>query len=177
MADIGAEGGAIRVWDPVVRVFHWGTAACFAAAFLIERPRDLHEGFGYTVLALLAVRLVWGVVGSRHARFVDFVPSPAGFLGYARDMLRGRERRYIGHNPAGGAMVVALMAMLAATGLSGWMMTTDRFFAESWVEDLHVAAANGTLALVALHLGGVVWESLRHGENLVVAMITGVKRR
>ncbi len=177
MADIEAEGGAIRVWDPVVRVFHWGTAASFAAAFLIERPRDLHEDFGYTVLALLAVRLVWGVVGSGHARFSDFVPSPAGLFRYGRDMVRGCERRYLGHNPAGGAMVVALMAMLAVTGVSGWMMTTDQFVAETWVEDLHFAAANGTLALVALHLGGVVWESLRHRENLVTAMITGLKRR
>jgi cytochrome b len=177
MAETTAEGGTVRVWDPVVRLFHWGTAASFAAAYLVERPRDLHEALGYTVLVLLAVRMVWGLVGSEHARFADFVPSPAGFLGYLRDVVAGRERRYLGHNPAGGAMAVALMAMLALTGVSGWMMTTDRFFAEDWVEELHEVAANGTLALVGLHLAGVVWESLRHRENLVAAMITGLKRR
>lgn len=176
MSDMVGKAGAIRVWDPVVRLFHWGTAACFAAALLIERPRDLHEAFGYVVLALLALRVVWGLVGTAHARFADFVPTPARLLGYLGDMARGRERRYLGHNPAGGAMVVALMLMLALTGVSGWLMTTDRFFGEAWVEGFHEAAANGTLGLVALHLSGVVWESMRHRENLVASMITGRKR-
>jgi cytochrome b len=171
------EGALIQVWDPFVRVFHWGTAAGFAAAYLVEEPRAVHEALGYVVLALLAARVVWGFTGSTHARFADFVTGPRAFVSYLGASLRGRERRYLGHNPAGGMMVLALMAMLAVTGLSGWMMTLDAFFAEDWVEELHEVAANATLVLVAVHVAGVVWESLRHRENLVAAMITGLKRR
>jgi cytochrome b len=176
MAATDAEGGAVRVWDPVVRLFHWTLAAAFLGAFLIERPRDLHEALGYVALGAVAVRLVWGLAGSRYARFADFVPSPRGLLDYLAAALRGREPRYLGHNPAGGAMVVALLAMVALTGGSGWLMGTDAFFGENWLEELHEVAANTTLGLVGLHLAGVVWESLRHRENLVAAMITGKKR-
>lgn len=169
-------GATVRVWDPVVRLFHWITAAAFAAAFLIERPQDLHEAFGLTVAAALAVRVIWGLVGTRHARFGDFVPRPATLIGYVRDAAAGRERRYLGHNPAGGAMVVALMLLLAVTAGSGWLLTTDAWWGSDAMEAIHEVAANLTLGLVALHVAGVVWESVRHGENLVRAMITGRKR-
>ncbi len=166
----------VRVWDPVVRSFHWVTAGSFIVAFVFEEPRGLHEAMGLTVAAALAVRVVWGVVGTGHARFTDFVPGPRRFFGYLRDVAAGRERRYLGHNPAGGAMVVALMVLLAVTAGSGWLQTTDYGFGDDRIETLHSAAAYLTLGLVAFHLAGVVWESLRHGENLVKAMITGLKR-
>ncbi|MCB1351909.1 MAG: cytochrome b/b6 domain-containing protein [Rhodobacteraceae bacterium] len=170
----GAQG--VRVWDPLVRLFHWVTVLCFTGAFLFEKPRDLHEALGYTVAGALAIRVIWGFIGTRHARFGDFVPKPSTFFGYIGAALRGRERRYLGHNPAGGAMVVALMVMLATVTLTGWLQTTDAFWGVDWVEEVHEAAANLTLGLVCLHIAGVVLESLRHGENLVKAMITGVKR-
>ncbi len=176
-AATGAGDGMVRVWDPLVRVFHWTLAASFIGAFVIERPRDLHEALGCVALGAVAIRLVWGVIGTRHARFSDFVAGPGRLLGYLADILRGRERRYLGHNPAGGAMVLALMGMVIVIGVSGWMMGTDAWFGEAWVEDLHEGAVNVTLGLVALHLSGVVWGSVRHGENLVRAMITGNKRR
>lgn len=165
-----------RVWDPLVRVFHWTVVACFGGAYLFQDPRALHEAFGYTLAGALAIRLFWGIVGTRYARFSDFVPGPARFLGYVRDIVGGRERRYLGHNPAGGAMVVALMTMLALTAATGWYLTTDAGFGEDSAEALHALAANVTLGLVAAHLCGVLWESLRHRENLVLAMITGRKR-
>lgn len=164
------------VWDVVVRLFHWSTVALFAAAYLIEKPRDLHEALGYTLMAILAIRVVWGFVGTRHARFTDFVPTPAGFVRYLRDIVAGREKRYLGHNPAGGAMVVALMLTLAAIGTTGWMMGLDAYWGAEWVEELHEGLVTFALFLVTLHVAGVVYEGLRHGENLVRAMITGKKR-
>lgn len=175
--EAGPSPAAVRVWDPVVRVFHWTLAAAVLGAFLVERPRDLHEALGWLALGAVALRLVWGVVGTPHARFADFVPGPRRLVAYLRAMAAGREARHLGHNPAGGAMVIVLLAMVALTGVSGWLMGTDAYYGEAWVEDLHEIAANVTLGLVPLHLAGVVWESLRHRENLVRAMITGVKRR
>lgn len=166
---------AVPVWDLVVRLFHWSTVVLFAAAYLIERPRDLHEALGYLLLTVLAVRVVWGFVGTQHARFTDFVPAPGALARYLRDLAAGRERRYLGHNPAGGAMVVALMLTLAATGTTGWMMGLDAFWGQDWVEDLHEGLATFAVLLIAIHVVGVIYESLRHGENLVRAMITGKK--
>ena len=173
----GPGGDRVRVWDVVVRVFHWSTVTLFFAAYLVERPRDLHEGLGLTLMAILAIRVAWGFVGTRHARFADFVPGPRRLAGYLGDLARGREGRTLGHNPAGGAMIVALMLTLAGIGLSGWMMGLDAFWGEDWVEELHEGLVNVALGLIALHLGGVALASLRHGENLVKAMVTGVKRR
>jgi cytochrome b len=166
----------VRVWDPLVRLFHWSLVISFTIAWLGEGGRGLHQGAGYVVLALVAVRLVWGLVGSRHARFRDFVPRPQGLLAYLKSLPSGHPRRYLGHNPAGGAMIVLLLAMLILTGGSGWLMTTDAFWGIEWVENLHAAAANLTVILVFAHVVGVVFSSLAHRENLVAAMITGRKR-
>ena len=166
----------VRVWDPLVRLFHWSLVISFTIAWLGEGGRGLHQGAGYVVLALVGVRLIWGFVGSRHARFRDFVPRPKGLLAYLKSLPSGHPRRYLGHNPAGGAMILLLLAMLILTGGSGWLTTTDAFWGIVWVEDLHKAAANLTMALVCAHLAGVVFSSLAHRENLVLAMITGRKR-
>lgn len=173
----GPDAAQVRIWDPLVRVLHWTLAASVLGAFFIERPRDLHEALGYIALGAVGVRLLWGLVGPDHARFASFAPSPRRLMAYLRDMLRGREQRYLGHNPAGAMMIFVLLAMVALTGSTGWMMGTDAWFGESWVEALHVAAANLTLVLVPVHVAGVVWSSLRHRENLARAMITGDKLR
>lgn len=174
--DAGEETGWVQVWDPLVRVFHWTLAAAVLGAFLIERPRDLHEALGWIALGAVGVRILWGFIGSAHARFADFVPTPGSLIRFLRDLGQGREARYLGHNPAGAAMILALLFGVTVAGVSGWMMTTDAFFAEDWVEELHEIAANGVIALVAIHVAGVLFVSLRHGENLVRAMITGRKR-
>lgn len=167
---------SVPVWDLGVRLFHWALVTCFVSAYFIERPRDLHEAFGYVVAGLVAFRLAWGLIGTRHARFIDFVPGPRRLLGYLGDMARGREARYLGHNPAGGAMIVALLSVLAGICTTGVMMGMDAYFGESWVEDLHKNLVTFALLLVALHVAGVALSSLRHRENLVVAMITGQKQ-
>ncbi|MBP7000327.1 cytochrome b/b6 domain-containing protein [Amaricoccus sp.] len=172
----GGMGATVRVWDPLLRVLHWTLAAGFLGAFALTSPRGTHETLGWIAVAAAAARILWGFAGPRRARFADFVPGPAGLLAYARAVLRGTEPRHLGHNPAGGAMVVALLAVVAGLGATGWMMGLDRFWGAGWLEELHETIADLGVGLVVLHWLGVAWESLRHRENLVLAMITGRKR-
>jgi cytochrome b len=172
--------GEVRVWDPLARIAHWSLAVSVLVAWLtseieLETAKRVHDWAGYAALAVVAVRLAWGVIGPRYARFSQFVYSPARTLSYARAVTRFAEPRYIGHNPLGGWMVVALLSMAAAAGLSGWLSVTDRFWGVKWVQELHEALANALLLLIALHVAGVVFTSLRHRENLVRAMLTGRK--
>lgn len=191
----------VRVWDPLLRLFHWALVISFAVAWLSsEESQGLHELAGYVVAGLLAFRLVWGLVGGRYARFSQFLRGPVTTLAYLRDMVTGREKRHIGHNPAGAAMIVALVLSLSATAYTGWLMADQtrvalvpqivtmahadedgeyREYGESGggsAGDLHEVFANLTLLLVALHVGGVVLASIRHKENLARAMVTGRKR-
>ena len=171
------RSGTVPVWDPLVRVFHWSLVAAFAVAWLTgDDLETVHEVAGYTIAGLVMFRLLWGVVGPRHARFADFVYRPATVIGYLADTIRLRAKRHIGHNPAGGAMVIALLVALSATAGTGILMTTDAFWGSEWLEEAHEFAANLTLALVGLHVAGVLVASLKHGESLVGAMFTGRKR-
>jgi len=181
----------IKVWDPLVRIFHWSLVIAFSTAYAsAEEWLTVHTWAGYAVLGLIGFRLVWGLVGSRHARFGDFVTSPRAALAYAREVLLLRARRYIGHNPAGGLMVVLLLAALLATGasglavygieehagpLAGWADGIGHAQGE-WIEEVHEFFANATLFLVFVHVAGVLIESLLHRENLVRSMFTGRKR-
>jgi cytochrome b len=173
--DQDSAAGSIKIWDPIVRVFHWGFAAAVFIALMSDEDRALHEAAGYAALALVLVRILWGFLGPRHARFSSFVRSPGAVLAYLKDAAGLRARRYLGHNPAGGAMILLLLAMVATAGISGWLSETDRFFGVAWIEDLHRASANALIALIAFHVAGVVFSSVMHGENLVRAMITGRK--
>lgn len=113
----------VKVWDPLVRIFHWSLVVIFAFAYVSgEEESRLHELAGYAILALIATRILWGFVGTRHARFRDFVYGPGTVLGYARDLVAGRGKRYLGHNPLGGVMILALLVSLTATGVSGWLL-------------------------------------------------------
>ncbi len=166
----------VRVWDPFVRIFHWSLVGLFAAAWATsENMTKPHVWIGYAMLGLLAARILWGFLGAKHARFADFVKPPGETLAYLGAMAKGHAPRHLGHNPAGGWMILALVAALGVTGLTGWLMTGP-LWGKEWVEEVHEAAAFGTLALVGLHVAGVVLSSLAHGENLVRAMITGRKR-
>jgi cytochrome b len=184
--------GWVSVWDPLVRFFHWGLVASFTITFVTEDDLlGLHVQAGYVVLGLVSIRLLWGFVGPRYARWSDFVTGPAEILAYLKAVIQFRAARHLGHNPAGGAMVVALMLSLTATGisgvavygaqeLSGPMAPLFIGLSDGWahsLEDVHEVLANLTLLLVFLHLAGVAWACLQHRENLVRAMITGRKRR
>lgn len=168
----------VRVWDPLVRIFHWGLAASFAVAwFAGDEVMSLHEWAGYAAAGLIALRIVLGVVGSRRARFSDFMRGPRHTLAYARAAVTGSEPRYIGHNPLGALMIVALLSVVMLLAITGFMQTTDAFWGVEWVKELHESLANVALGLVGLHVAGVVLASWRHHENLARAMITGRKRR
>jgi cytochrome b len=167
----------VRVWDPLVRIFHWSLAGIFFFAFLTgDEWQGAHESAGYVIGGLLAFRLIWGLIGTKHARFTDFVYDPATVFAYMRDSLGHRAARYLGHNPAGGVMVIALLISIAVICTTGYMMTTDAFWGIKWVRELHETAAYSTLALIGLHLVGVLHASFGLRENLVVSMITGQKR-
>jgi cytochrome b len=165
----------VKVWDRFIRIFHWSIVGLFALAWATEDLQALHQPAGYVILGLVALRVIWGFIGSPHARFSDFVRSPAATFAYARDLLAGRAPRLLGHNPLAAVMILVLIGMLIATGASGWMMTLDSYRSADWLEELHEGLAAVTLALVCVHVLAVVVMSALHGENLVRAMITGRK--
>jgi cytochrome b len=183
-APMAAEAGqdrsavqTVRVWDVFVRVFHWSLVTLFVAAFVTgDKSEDLHIAIGYAIAVLAAARILWGFVGSRHARFSDFVRSPAENLDYFRKAVRGRAPRFLGHNPAGGLMTLALLGMIGAIATTGYLMTTDAFWGSELMEELHEGLVYATLGLIGLHVAGVLVASFEHRENLIKSMITGRKR-
>jgi cytochrome b len=171
-------GQTVRVWDPVVRLCHWSLVAAFVIAWTTgDELQRLHEVAGYVIVGLLVIRVLWGFVGTTHARFSDLIYRPSTVISYLIDTARLRAKRYLGHNPAGGAMVITLLVMLAVTCATGIMMTTDAYWGAEWMEESHEIAANLTVVLVGLHLAGVFVASIEHRENLAKAMITGRKSR
>jgi cytochrome b len=167
----------IAVWDVAVRVLHWSLVATVAAAWLTRHsPGRWHEWLGYATLAIVVSRTIWGCAGSGYARFADFVRPASPTAAYARAVFSGREARFVGHNPLGGWMVVALLALVALVGFTGWLYTTDRFWGVEWVEELHDTLSDILFLFVALHIVGVVFTSVRHRENLVASMLHGRKR-
>jgi len=122
-AEPGHAATDVKVWDPLVRIFHWSLVIAFATAYLTgDEESAVHEWFGYVVLGQIAFRVLWGFIGTRHARFADFVHRPGTVLGYAREFITGRARRYLGHNPLGGMMILALLLSLTVTGVTGWQL-------------------------------------------------------
>lgn len=173
-----AVSPTVKVWDVLMRVGHWSLVLSVILAWLTRHGGGKwHEWIGYASLAIVAVRVVWGRIGSRHARFHDFVRSPTVTWQYARQMLSSREPRYLGHNPLGGWMIVALLLNVTLVGVSGWLYTTDRFWGVEWVEELHSTLADLLLVLAAVHVAGALYASFRHRENLVAAMLHGRKRQ
>ncbi len=180
----------IKVWDIFVRVFHWSLAAAFFVAYVTEEELlSLHLVAGYAVAGLIALRLLWGFVGTRHARFSDFVYRPAEVKAFVKDTVQLRAKRYLGHNPAGGAMILMMLASLLLTSFTGMalygieesagplaMLGQSYALPEGPLEGLHEFFANLTLLMVAIHVAGVLVESLIHHENLAKSMLTGMKR-
>jgi cytochrome b len=170
------ERSRILVWDLPVRAFHWLLVAAFAGAFLTpesERLRGVHALLGYVVFGLLAFRVVWGVIGSRYARFASFAFGPRAVLAYVRSLLSREPVRHVGHNPAGSYAIFALIALGLVAATTGHAI--DGETSGRWLEALHEGAANAMLAVVIVHVAGVIVASLLHRENLVAAMVTGYK--
>jgi cytochrome b len=167
----------IKVWDLPVRVLHVALIAAVTAAWVTSEVKvKWHEAVGVAALAVVLLRLVWGVAGGRYARFAQFVRGPRATLAYALAVLRGQAPRHLGHNPLGGWMVVLLLAWVAAAGITGWLCTTERYWGDETLGLLHEVFAWGLLGAVVLHVLGVLTMSRKHRENLVVAMLHGRKR-
>lgn len=174
--EVGRGVGTVKVWDPLVRLFHWSLAVCVLGAFLVEEGDRAHQLLGYTALGLVAFRLLWGVVGSRHARFTDWVRGPRAVAAYLRERRAGTSRRRLGHNPAAAVMILLLLAGVSAVGMTGWMQTWDAFWGVEWLEELHEALAYGLLAFIGVHVLAALVESVHYRENLIAAMFHGRKR-
>lgn len=161
---------AVKVWDPFVRLFHWSLVSCVLLnLFILEAGETVHEWTGYLASALVLARVSWGFVGSRHARFADFFPTPGRLYRHFKALSQGQHPQYAGHNPLGALMMLAL-------GLTGWLQTTEAYFGEEWLQELHEWLANGLLIAAGLHaLAALVMGRLER-VNLVKAMVTGVKQ-
>lgn len=172
------EPDEVRVWDPFVRIFHWGLVACIALnEFVIDDGERVHQWIGYAASALVLARIVWGFVGTRHARFSDFWPTPARLRAHLADLLAGRHGAQVGHNPLGALMMLALLAVVLALGASGWLQTTDAFWGEEWLQELHEELAEALLGLAGVHVAAALLMSGVEHTNLVAAMVSGIKRR
>ena len=166
----------ILVWDWPVRLGHWLMVGGFTLAWLTgdsETFRLVHVIAGATVLGVATFRLPWGFIGSRYARFVDFVRGPTAVKDYLTSLLRLQPDHHVGHNPAGGWAIVLLLGLGIVTGLAGWAIYND--IGGHWLEEVHEALAATMLTVVIVHVAGVISGSLLHGENLVRAMLNGRK--
>jgi cytochrome b len=173
---VTSTNGRVLVWDAPTRIFHWLMVLSFAGAYLTAEEdhwRLVHVTFGYTMAGLVAFRIVWGFIGTRHARFADFVRGPGAAMRYLRSVVRGQPEHHTGHNPAGALAVVALLVLTVMTVVTGWM--TYRELGGDASEELHEALANVMLGVVVLHIAAVLVSSRLHRENLVGAMINGYK--
>ena len=167
-----------RIWDLPTRLFHWMLAALVVALVVSGsiggNAMVWHFRFGYGVLSLLLFRIVWGLVGSRHARFENFLESPKAAVAYLSSLSRGQPVHHTGHNPAGGWAIIGLLLFGLGTAASGWPLYQD--IGGEWLEELHEVLVNAMLLLVAVHLAGVAVGSIAHKENLPRAMLTGYKQ-
>lgn len=174
---MATETSTIRVWDAPVRVFHWLMVLCFAGAYLSsesERWQLVHITLGYTMAGLIAFRLLWGLVGTRYARFSQFVRGPQAVVQYLQSLGTDRPAHHTGHNPAGALAIVLILLAGATLTASGWASYSD--IGGDWLEELHEVLGNGMLLLVGVHVAGVVVSSRLHRENLARAMVTGRKQ-
>lgn len=165
----------ILVWDLPTRIFHWSLVTSFFGAHLTAEGdyRVFHVLFGYTFLGLLGFRLVWGFTGTTYVRFRNFLKGPSAVLSYARSLFTPHPQHFVGHNPVGAMAIVMLLSLGLMTGITGLLA-----YDETWGGDLarlHDLLATVMLGVVAIHVLGSVMSSVLHRENLIGAMLTGIK--
>ena len=190
-----SSSGKVKVWDAFIRIFHWIVVTLFFCNYLLsnkgmpfERGGTLHINAGFIIIGFVLARLVWGLVGSHHARFKNFLPTPAGFITYVRALWRGEFPYYEGHNPAGSVMIICLLSGLLFTGLTGWLASLAGVF-DGWQgsiaaatdfidwDDVHEFFANLTMLGAGIHITAVVISSHLTGERLIHAMVSGYKKK
>jgi len=166
----------VKVWDLFVRLFHWSLVVTFTLeALVLDEDSNLHEQVGYFVLALIGARIIWGLVGTKYARFSSFKPSIPAAIGQLGDMATQRETAHMGHSPLGALMIYNLLVSIALIGFTGWLMTTNMFWGSDGIEELHEGLVIWAGASVGVHIVAVIFESRRSHVNLAKAMVTGYK--
>ncbi len=168
---------SVRVWDPFVRIFHWVLVACVVLNyFFIDDGETVHQWAGYIACGLIVARVVWGFIGSKYARFENFFPTPARLRAHLTAVRDRKQEFHPGHNPLGAMMMLALMALVLALGLTGFLQGTDAFWGDEWLQDLHAFIASALISLVGVHVLAAIVMGHIERVNLIGAMITGVKR-
>lgn len=168
----------VRVWDPLVRVFHWSLVSCVVLnSWVVEEGETIHQWLGHAAAALVGLRLVWALIGSRHARFADWFPTPRRVREHVTALLHGEVPAHTGHNPLGALMMLTLMVMVLGLGLTGWLQGTDAFWGVDWVQELHEGLAAMLVWLAALHAAAALVMGRIERTRLIKAMVTGVKER
>lgn len=181
----------VRVWDRVVRLFHWSLLGVFVTLYVSAENNEIefHSIVGYFLALLLALRIAWGIFGSEHARFTSFSYSPAASIRYLKSIFSGHPQRYLGHNPAGAIMVFLLLLVLTGIVTTGLIteatiefegpllaftanIDDEMAFA---IQKLHRILVDVAFWLIGLHVAGVLLACIQHRENLVRAMVTGYK--
>lgn len=169
---------AVRVWDPFVRIFHWSLVTCVVLNyFVIDDGEAAHQWLGYIASALVMARIVWGFVGSKHARFADFFPTPSRIRQHLRRAIAGEPDFHPGHNPIGALMMLALLTLVLALGLTGFMQGLDAFWGEEWLQETHAVLGSTLIAFAGLHGLAAIIMSRVERTNLIGAMFSGVKVR
>jgi cytochrome b len=167
----------ILVWDVPTRIFHWLLVICFAGAWLTaesERLQMIHYAFGYSACALVFFRLLWGVIGTKYARFSQFIKNPKEMVTHIKSLLIGHQDISPGHNPVGGIVMFGLMLIILLIGLSGYLSVKEIF--GDFMSEMHEVVSNLALGLVAIHIVAAVIMSVLQKENLISAMVTGKKQ-
>lgn len=168
-----------KLWDPLVRLFHWSLVFIFFANYFFnEEGDDWHQWLGYAAVAWLVIRFFWGFFGRGAARWGDFFPTPARLALHFRALVRGEPYHRMGHSPLGGLVMIIMMLCILGLGITGYMMQEiDYFWGEDWVENLHGWIADTLLVLVIVHVLASLFESYRLKENLPLSMVTGRRRK
>ncbi|WP_374326947.1 cytochrome b/b6 domain-containing protein [Azonexus sp.] len=168
----------IQVWDRFVRFFHWSLVSCVLLNyFAIDDGETVHQWLGYFASALVVARIVWGFIGSKHARFTDFFPTPTRLRHHLQAMRAGKADPHPGHNPLGALMMLTLIALVLGLGVTGYLQGTDMFWGEEWLQEVHETLASTLIGLAGLHALAAIVMSRVERTNLILAMITGVKKQ
>lgn len=171
-----SEQETVYVWDRFVRLFHWSLVSCVLLDyFVIDDGETLHQVLGYLACVLVCARFIWGFVGTKYARFSDFFPTPRRVSRHIRSLFSGQIDRHNGHNPLGAVMILALLFLVMAIGVTGFMQGLDAYWGEEWLQDLHEQLSNALIILVSMHVAAALIMSHIERTNLVAAMMTGTK--
>ena len=176
VADI--KPSVIRLWDPLVRLFHWSLAGIFVANYWInETGEGWHKWLGYIAIVWLCVRFVWGFIGKGAARWSDFFPTYTRLKLHIGSLIKGKAYHRMGHSPLGALVMIFMMLLVFVLGISGFMMEElDYFWGEDWVQNLHKWSANTLLVVVFVHITAALYESYKLKENLPLSMLTGKRK-